>query len=120
MTAGQTPPNPSELLSSERMKTLLNAKNGWFDWMVVDAPPVLAVTDAVLHGAPDVGRGLRRPVGNDAAASRQARAPDTLMTGKPRLLGVVLNGVDLERNKYYYSRYYGYEHTHYYSATPAS
>jgi hypothetical protein len=42
------------------------------------------------------------------------------MTGQPRLLGLVLNGVDLERNKYYYSRYYGYEHTHYYSAPAAS
>ena len=48
MTAGPVPPNPSELLASERMKTLLDPENGWFDWIVVDAPPVLAVTDAVL------------------------------------------------------------------------
>ena len=119
MTAGQTPPNPSELLSSERMKTLLNANNGWFDWVVVDAPPVLAVTDAVLL-AP-LTSGVAFVVRSEMTPQRHVkRALDTLMSGKPRLLGIVLNGVDLERNKYYYSRYYGYEHTHYYSASTAS
>jgi hypothetical protein len=48
------------------------------------------------------------------------RALDTLMTGQPKLHGIVLNGVDLERNKYYYSRYYGYEHTQYYRTPAAS
>jgi Mrp family chromosome partitioning ATPase len=49
MTAGLTPPNPSELLSSERMKTLIaNVQNGPFDWVLIDTPPVLAVTDAVI------------------------------------------------------------------------
>ena len=49
ITAGRTPPNPSELLSSERMKTLLtNLAHGPFDWIIIDTPPVLAVTDAVI------------------------------------------------------------------------
>src|SRR5262249_55817511 len=49
ITAGKTPPNPSELLASERMKTLLaNLSHGPFDWIIVDTPPVLAVTDAVI------------------------------------------------------------------------
>ena len=49
ITAGEVPPNPSELLASERMKTLLtNFLHGPFDWIVIDTPPVLAVTDAVL------------------------------------------------------------------------
>jgi polysaccharide biosynthesis transport protein len=119
MTSGHIPPNPSELLASERMKTLLNAQNGWFDWIVVDAPPVLAVTDAVLM-AP-MASGVAFVVRSEMTAQRHVkRALETLMTGQPRLLGLVLNGVDLERNKYYYSRYYGYEHSQYYSATPAS
>src|SRR3954466_6545157 len=49
ITAGHPPPNPSELLSSERMKTLLtNLAHGPFNWIIVDTPPVLAVTDAVI------------------------------------------------------------------------
>src|SRR5207244_10324725 len=49
MTAGLTPPNPSELLSSDRMKTLIaNVQEGPFQWVLIDTPPVLAVTDAVI------------------------------------------------------------------------
>jgi capsular exopolysaccharide synthesis family protein len=119
MTAGHVPPNPSELLASEKMGALLDPSNGWFDWVIVDAPPVLAVTDAVIL-APMVS-GVAFVVRSELTPQRHVkRALDTLMTGQPRLLGLVLNGVDLERNKYYYSRYYGYEHTHYYSAPAAS
>jgi capsular exopolysaccharide synthesis family protein len=119
MTAGHPPPNPSELLASERMKALLDVKNGWFDWIVVDAPPVLAVTDAVIL-AP-LASGVTFVVRSEMTPHRHVkRALETLLTGQPKLFGIVLNGVDLERNKYYYSRYYGYEHTHYYSASPTS
>jgi polysaccharide biosynthesis transport protein len=119
MTAGPVPPNPSELLASDRMKALLDPENGWFDWIVVDAPPVLAVTDAVLM-AP-MATGVAFVVRSEMTPQRHVqRALETVMTGQPRLLGLVLNGVDLERNKYYYSRYYGYEHTHYYSTSSAS
>ena len=119
MTAGPVPPNPSELLASERMRMVLDAENSWFDWIVVDAPPVLAVTDAVLM-AP-MASGVAFVVRSEMTPQRHVkRALETLMTGQPRLLGLVLNAVDLERNKYYYSRYYGYEHTHYYSTSPAS
>ena len=49
ITAGRIPPNPSELLSSERMNALLaNLRSGPFDWVIIDTPPVLAVTDAVI------------------------------------------------------------------------
>src|SRR5204862_5859190 len=57
ITAGKMPPNPSELLASERMKTLMtNLSHGPFDWIVIDTPPVLAVTDAVIR-APAVSGG---------------------------------------------------------------
>ena len=113
MTAGQVPPNPSELLASDRMKALLGPSSEWFDWVVVDTPPVLAVTDAVIL-AP-LAAGVAFVIRSEMTPRRHVRrALDTLMSGAPRLHGVVLNGVDLERNKYYYSRYYGYEHTQYY------
>ena len=119
MTAGLVPPNPSELLASDRMKALLSPTHGWFDWVIVDTPPVLAVTDAVIL-AP-LAAGVAFVIRSEMTPRRHVRrALDTLMTGQPKLHGVVLNGVDLERNKYYYSRYYGYEHTQYYKASAAS
>jgi capsular exopolysaccharide synthesis family protein len=119
MTAGQVPPNPSELLASDRMKALLGPSSEWFDWVIVDTPPVLAVTDAVIL-AP-LAAGVAFVIRSEMTPRRHVRrALETLMTGGPALHGVVLNGVDLERNKYYYSRYYGYEHTEYYKASAAS
>jgi capsular exopolysaccharide synthesis family protein len=119
MTAGLVPPNPSELLASDRMKALLSPAHGWFDWVIVDTPPVLAVTDAVIL-AP-LAAGVAFVIRSEMTPRRHVRrALETLMTGQPKLHGVVLNGVDLERNKYYYSRYYGYEHTQYYRTPAAS
>ncbi len=116
--SGTVPPNPSELLASDRMKMLLSGQHGWFDWVIVDTPPVLAVTDAVLLSP--LASGVAFIIRSEMTPSRHARrALDTLMTGNPRLLGAVLNGVDLDRNRYYYSRYYGYEHTSYYTAPAA-
>jgi len=118
ITAGRTPPNPSELLASERMKSFLaNLAHGPFDWVVLDTPPVLAVTDAVvLAGHVStvvfvVGSEMTRRV-------HAERALATLRAGKPRSIGVVLNRVDFDRNKYYYARYYGYNYKSYYGSAP--
>ena len=120
MTAGVIPPNPSELLGSERMKTLIaNLQRGPFDWVIVDTPPVLAVTDAVILG--QWVSGVVFVIGAEMTQRRLAdRAIETLMAGRPHLLGVVLNRVDLERNKYYYSRYYGYKYKSYYRSEAAA
>jgi capsular exopolysaccharide synthesis family protein len=121
MTAGRTPPNPSELLGSERMRQLLqNLAIGPFDWVIIDTPPVLAVTDAVILAAHLSG--LAFVVGAEMTRRAHAeRAIETLQTGQPRIVGVVLNRVDFNRNKYYYSRYYGYQYKSYYGpATPSA
>ena len=121
MTAGRTPPNPSELLSSARMQNLIaNLEAGPFDWVIIDTPPVLAVTDAVII-APYVS-GLVFVVGAEMTRRAHAeRAIETIQSGKPNIIGAVLNRVDLNRNKYYYSRYYGYHYKSYYgSETPAA
>jgi succinoglycan biosynthesis transport protein ExoP len=120
MTAGMTPPNPSELLSSERMKTLIsNVQNGPFDWVLIDTPPVLAVTDAVII-APWVS-GMVFIIGSEMTQRRLAeRAVETLQTSRPHILGAVLNRVDIIRNKYYYSRYYGYKYKNYYVRSNAA
>ncbi|OFW26910.1 MAG: hypothetical protein A3H97_21920 [Acidobacteria bacterium RIFCSPLOWO2_02_FULL_65_29] len=115
ITAGRTPANPSELLSSERMKTLItNLRHGPFDWIVIDTPPVLAVTDAVIL-APMVA-GVTFVIGAEMTRRRLAeRALETILASHPKMVGVVLNKVDFARNKYYYSRYYGHQYKSYYA-----
>lgn len=117
MTAGRTPPNPSELLSSERMKQLIaNLKQGPFDWVVIDTPPVLAVTDAVIL-TPLVD-GVTFILGAEMTRRRLAeRAVQMLMVSRPKVVGAVLNRVNFDRNKYYYSRYYGYQYKSYYGSS---
>jgi capsular exopolysaccharide synthesis family protein len=115
ITAGSTPPNPSELLASERMKTLIsNLSHGPFDWIIIDTPPVLAVTDAVIL-APMVA-GVTFVIGAEMTRRRLAeRAIETVAQTQPKFTGVVLNKVDFARNRYYYSRYYGHQYKNYYA-----
>ncbi len=110
MTAGTTPPNPSELLSSARMKTMLdNLAHGPFDWILIDTPPVLAVTDAVIL-APAVS-GVVYVIGAEMTRPRLAqRALDTILLANPRSVSIVLNKVDFSRNRSYYSRYFGHQY----------
>jgi capsular exopolysaccharide synthesis family protein len=120
ITAGRTPPNPSELLSSERMQTFMkNLAGGPFDWVVVDTPPVLAVTDSVILS--QMVEGMVFVIGAEMTRRVHAeRALETLAAGRPHIVGAVLNRVDFEANKYYYSRYYGYQYKSYYGHSAAS
>lgn len=114
ISAGRIPPNPSELLASDRMQHFLdNLKSGPFDWVFLDTPPVLAVTDAVLVAR--AVSGVVFVVGSEMTRRIHAeRAIELLLTGRPKSIGAVLNRVDFHRNKYYYSRYYGYHYQSYY------
>lgn len=120
ITAGRTPPNPSELLASERMSHFIaNLAHGPFDWVVIDTPPVLAVTDAVIIAQKVAG--VVFVIGSEMTRRVHAeRALETLQSGRVRSIGVVLNRVDFDRNKYYYSRYYGYQYKNYYGQNPAA
>jgi capsular exopolysaccharide synthesis family protein len=116
--AGVTPSNPSELLASDRMRAFLQQlTTGPFDWIIIDTPPVLAVTDAVIL-APLV-HGVSFVIGADMTRWRLAeRAIETLQAGHPRSITAILNRVDFDRNRYYYSRYYGHQYKSYYAEAP--
>jgi capsular exopolysaccharide synthesis family protein len=120
ITAGHPPPNPSELLGSDRMQQLLaHLARGPFDWVIVDTPPVLAVTDAVLI-APHTN-GYVFVIGSEMTRAAHAeRAIEMLRASQQPVVGAVLNRVDFDRNKYYYSRYYGYQYKSYYGQNAAS
>jgi capsular exopolysaccharide synthesis family protein len=120
ITAGLIPPNPSELLSSERMTALLaNLRSGPFDWVIIDTPPVLAVTDAVIVAR--AVSGVVFVIGSEMTRRAHAeRAVEVLLSGRPKTMGAVLNRVNFQRNKYYYSRYYGYHYQNYYGQDTAA
>ncbi len=117
ISAGRIPPNPSELLSSERMRALLsNLRTGPFDWVIIDTPPVLAVTDAVIVSR--AVSGVVFVIGSEMTRRVHAeRAIETLTGGNPASIGALLNRVDFDRNRYYYSRYYGYHYQNYYGTS---
>ena len=118
--AGRTPANPSELLASERMRALVGGlESGPFEWVIIDTPPVLAVTDAVIV-APMVS-GVTFVVGADMTRWRLAqRAVEMLQSANPRAMAAVLNKVDFTRNHYYYARFYGHQYKSYYTEAPAA
>ncbi len=120
ITAGRTPPNPSELLASDRMRTFLTSlESSPFDWIIVDTPPVLAVTDAVIL-APLV-HSVTMVIGAEMTRWRLAeRAIEMIVAARPRTISAILNKVDFAQNKYYYSRYYGHQYKNYYVEASAA
>jgi capsular exopolysaccharide synthesis family protein len=112
--AGRLPPNPAELLGSDRCASFLRAlRDNHFDWVVVDSPPVMAVADSSIIS--HVVSGVLFVVGADMTSRHAAgRAVDQLESTRARFFGAVLNRADLERNAYYYRQYYRREYATYY------
>jgi protein-tyrosine kinase len=104
LTSGPQPPNPAELLGSQRMRDLLSELEEEADLVIVDMPPVLAVTDSslVAGAASGVLLVLRANVTTFAAAQK---AVDQLRSVHARILGIVLNGVQSGTDGYYYYYY---------------
>ena len=108
LTTGPVPPSPADLLSSHRMREAITDLRHKFKFVVIDSPPVMAATDAVLISALTDGVLL---VVRSGETPKEAftRTRDLLAAVKCRLLGVVLNAVDSSAPDYYYSyRYYPY------------
>jgi polysaccharide biosynthesis transport protein len=105
MAAGTPPPNPAELLASTNMRDVLNELREQYDHIVIDTPPTLSVTDAVVMAtsADSVVLVIR-----SGQTTRQAlrRARDLLVRVNARIAGVLLNAADLKSADYYY--YYEY------------
>lgn len=108
LTTGPVPPSPADLLSSHRMGEAIAELRRRFKFVVIDSPPVMAATDAVILSAQTDGILL---VVRSGETPKEAftRTRDLLAAVKSRLLGVVLNAVDSSAPDYYYSyRYYPY------------
>ena len=106
LPAGTPPPNPAELLASANMRDVLAELKDQYDHIVVDTPPTLSVTDAVVMSTcADAVVLVIRSGQTTKQALRRSR--DILMQVNARLAGVLLNAVDLHSPDYYY--YYEYQ-----------
>jgi polysaccharide biosynthesis transport protein len=106
LPAGTPPPNPAELLASSNMRDVLEELRGQYDHIVVDTPPTLSVTDAVvLSPRADAIVLVIRSGQTTKQALRRSR--DILLQVNAKVSGVLLNAVDLSSPDYYY--YYEYQ-----------
>lgn len=113
ITSGHVPPNPSELLSSKKMDELIAKTRDEYDYVIIDSPPIIAVTDALI---------LARKVDNLILVIRATVTEREIVEQAKILLknidvtpaGVVINGVEVKK---YYSgyKYYYYYYYYYYS-----
>ena len=106
LTSGSLPPNPTELLGSERMKKILAELAAAFDFVILDSPPVLPVSDSVLLST--IVDGVVVVVNSASTAKQQIRvACARLKYARSKIFGVVLNKVNLQSPEYkYYKNYY--------------
>ena len=117
IVAGDVPPNPSELLGSKRMRALLTALREYYEFIIIDLPPVTAVADALVvsdmtDGIVVVVRSNRAVRGALQETIRQLRLVDA------HILGFVFNGVGEGSGNYYkgyYKKGYGRGYSKYYS-----
>ena len=104
LTSGKIPPNPSEMLSSKTMTGLLEELKNNFDYIILDTPPVQAVTDSQILSTKSDGTIIVVKAERTKKDSVE-NAINLLKKVNANIIGTVLNGVDNSRNKYYY--YYG-------------
>jgi tyrosine-protein kinase Etk/Wzc len=106
LPSGSIPPNPSELLGSATMQTLIGTLRRDYHYIIIDTPPTLPVTDAsVVASSADAAILVVRSGDTEEVAAQ--RAADQLRRVHARIAGAVLNGVST-RHDQYYATYYSY------------
>lgn len=106
--SGPFPPNPSELLASDRCKQILEKLKRKFDVIILDCPPIVGLNDPlVISTLADasiiVAKHKKTPI------SLLEKSKKTLQTVGVKNLSIVLNQTDIKNNSYYYGSYYGEE-----------
>jgi tyrosine-protein kinase Etk/Wzc len=115
ITSGRSPPNPSELLMRAEFETLLTTLNARFDLIILDSPPVLAVTDPVVIGRYTgatilVARHLETMMGEVEAAKRM------FGTAGVKVTGAILNGYKVIEGSKYGGQYHHYNYRYSYTS----
>jgi capsular exopolysaccharide synthesis family protein len=106
LPSGTRPPNPAELLASEKMKRFLESLKETYDYIIIDTPPIIMVTDAQILSKYADGCLLVVALA-EADKNAAIKAKELLEKVDAKILGVVLNKLDTKR-KGYYGHYYNY------------
>ncbi len=116
LTSGPIPPNPAELLGSNRMHELMKIFTADFDRIILDSPPLIVVTDASILSTMCDGVILVVQA-NRTGLDIIQRGKELLQDVNSRIIGVVLNNMDIERGRYFhYYPYYRYYYHRYYES----
>jgi len=113
ITSGVIPPNPAELLASNRMKSFIEEMKDKFDMIIIDSAPILSAADSIevaplTNGVVMVAKAASTPIPSVQTAI------DQIIDVGGKVIGCILNNVDLEKEDYYYSYYRYYHHYYYY------
>jgi polysaccharide biosynthesis transport protein len=108
--AGPIPPNPSELIGSKLFKSMMESLGTRFDHIVLDSPPVLGFADAIILSTSVEGI-ILVVLGGKTPRETLQRAKDVLHQVNAKILGVVINRINIQRSDY---GYYYYRYSYYY------
>lgn len=117
LSSGAIPPNPAELIGSVKMHEILMTLRAQFDYVFIDSPPVMPVSDALLLAK--MVDGVVMVIGGQETPKKVVKEARARLTyARAKILGTVLNKVDLQRSGYYYHNYYYYS-SHYHRSNEA-
>jgi len=108
--AGTSPPNPGELIGSQRMQDAIHSASDAFDFILIDTPPLMSVSDSLIL-APFADGVVLVVKGGEISPDILNRAKKNLESLHARILGVVCNNVDLDSGGYY--QYYCHQYQEY-------
>lgn len=108
ITSGTIPPNPSELLSSKQMKDFLDKMRGIYDFIIIDSPPYISVTDAEILFRISDGTILVLRAGKTPADAFFRTCDKLMKLNSHNFLGVVFNNFSYKSSYGYYYNYYYY------------
>jgi capsular exopolysaccharide synthesis family protein len=109
---GPIPPNPSELIGSKLFKSMMESLGERFDHLILDSPPVLGFADTMILST-SVDGVILVVLGGKTPRETLQRAKEVLHQVNAKILGVVINRIDIQRSDYgyYYYRYHYYPFT---------
>lgn len=109
LPCGTRPPNPAEIIASSKMQNFIESLKEQFDYIIIDTPPILMVTDAQILSKYADGTLLVISSG-EADKNAAIKSKELLLKVDAKILGVILNKIDTSRKGYYgyyYHYYYG-------------
>ena len=112
LPAGPIPPNPAELIGSLRMQEALKLLSNHFDHIIIDSPPILSVTDALVV-SPLVNGVVMVIHGGKTPREAVMKSSGHLEHVGAKILGAIINNVDMQSSEYYYYYRYYYDSAYY-------